>query len=112
VEALVLSIKHLLSTGKSQTFLNNLLMQPTLPYASTAVIGIIPNYYVMDITTSYTYKWFKFSCSVNNISNNKYLHAELKAILDLASFQAMASVFLEHLPLNGILRISNNYIYI
>lgn len=41
-------------------------------YASTAVIGSIPAYYVMDITTSYTYKWFKFSCSVNNLSNNKY----------------------------------------
>ena len=41
-------------------------------YASTAVIGEIPLYYVMDITTSYVYKWFKFSCSVNNLSNNKY----------------------------------------
>jgi len=41
-------------------------------YASTAVIGTIPAYYVMDVTTSYTYKWFKFSCSVNNLSNNKY----------------------------------------
>jgi Fe(3+) dicitrate transport protein len=41
-------------------------------YASTAVIGSIPAYYVMDVTTSYTYKWFKFSCSVNNLSNNKY----------------------------------------
>ncbi len=41
-------------------------------YASTATIGIIPSYYVMDITTSYTYKWFKLSCSVNNLSNNKY----------------------------------------
>lgn len=41
-------------------------------YASTAVIGIIPKYYVMDVTTSYAYKWFKFSCSINNLSNNKY----------------------------------------
>ncbi len=41
-------------------------------YASTAVIGMIPKYYVMDITTSYTYKFVKFSCSVNNLSNNKY----------------------------------------
>lgn len=41
-------------------------------YASTAVIGEIPFYYVMDITTSYTYKFLKLSCSVNNLSNNKY----------------------------------------
>ena len=41
-------------------------------YASTAVIGAIPKYYVMDITTSYIYKFVKFSCSVNNLSNNKY----------------------------------------
>ncbi|MFN8282539.1 MAG: TonB-dependent receptor plug domain-containing protein [Chitinophagales bacterium] len=41
-------------------------------YASTAVIGTIPKYYVMDVTTSYSYKWFKFSCSINNLSNNKY----------------------------------------
>jgi len=42
------------------------------PYDSKAVTGIIPGYYVMDVTTSYIYKWFKLSCSVNNISNNKY----------------------------------------
>lgn len=41
-------------------------------YASTAVIGEIPRYYVMDISTSYSYKWFKFSCSINNISDNRY----------------------------------------
>ena len=41
-------------------------------YASTAVIGVIPKYYVMDVSTSYTYKWFKFSCSINNLSNNTY----------------------------------------
>ncbi|MCB0509080.1 MAG: TonB-dependent receptor plug domain-containing protein [Bacteroidetes bacterium] len=41
-------------------------------YASTAVIGEIPHYYVMDFNASYAYKWFKFSCSVNNLSNNKY----------------------------------------
>jgi len=41
-------------------------------YASTAVIGTIPKYYVMDVTTSYTYKFLKVSCSINNLSNNKY----------------------------------------
>jgi Fe(3+) dicitrate transport protein len=41
-------------------------------YASTAVIGIIPKYYVMDVTASYSYKFLKVSCSVNNLSNNKY----------------------------------------
>ncbi len=41
-------------------------------YASTAVIGEIPAYYVMDVTTSYTYKWLKFSCSINNLSNHTY----------------------------------------
>lgn len=41
-------------------------------YASTAVIGLIPKYYVMDITTAYSVKWFKLSCSINNVSNNKY----------------------------------------
>lgn len=41
-------------------------------YASTATIGTIPMYYVMDITTSYSYKFVKLSCSINNISNNKY----------------------------------------
>jgi Fe(3+) dicitrate transport protein len=42
------------------------------PYDSKSVTGVIPTYYVMDITTSYTYRWFMFSCSVNNVSNNKY----------------------------------------
>ncbi len=41
-------------------------------YASTATIGTIPMYYVMDITTSYSYKFIKLSCSINNVSNNKY----------------------------------------
>ncbi len=41
-------------------------------YASTAVIGEIPAYYVMDLNTSYIYKWFKFSCSINNLSNHTY----------------------------------------
>lgn len=41
-------------------------------YASTAVIGIIPTYYVMDLSTSYSYKFLKLSCSINNLSNNIY----------------------------------------
>lgn len=41
-------------------------------YSSNAVIGQIPKYYVMDITTSYVYKFLKVSCSINNLSNNKY----------------------------------------
>jgi outer membrane receptor for Fe3+-dicitrate len=68
----VSNIKHLLSAGRFHTFPNNSQMPTNATYASTAVIGSIPAYYVMDVTTSYTYKWFKLSCSVNNLSNNKY----------------------------------------
>ncbi len=41
-------------------------------YASTAVIGEIPTYYVMDLNASYSYKWFKWNLSINNLSNNIY----------------------------------------
>lgn len=41
-------------------------------YASTAIIGTIPTYYVMDLSASYSYKFLKLSCSLNNMSNNTY----------------------------------------
>ncbi|HNK91027.1 MAG TPA: TonB-dependent receptor, partial [Chitinophagales bacterium] len=41
-------------------------------YASTAIIGTIPSYYVMDLSASYSYKFLKLSCSINNMSNNTY----------------------------------------
>ena len=41
-------------------------------YASTSVIGEIPAYAVMDISTSYTYKFFKAAFTINNVANATY----------------------------------------
>jgi len=41
-------------------------------YTSTAVIGEIPAYWVMDLSTSYQKKWFKVSAGLNNMTNNSY----------------------------------------
>ena len=38
----------------------------------SAVAGIIPAYYVMDLSAKYNYKWLTFEASVNNLTNNKY----------------------------------------
>lgn len=40
--------------------------------SATAVSGIIPSYYVMDLSMSYSYKWLKVEGSINNLSNNSY----------------------------------------
>jgi len=37
-----------------------------------AISGIIPAYYVMDFSASYTYKWFTLKANINNLSNNRY----------------------------------------
>lgn len=37
-----------------------------------AVSGIIPAYYVMDISVSYQIKWFTIKANINNIANQKY----------------------------------------
>ena len=41
-------------------------------YTTTAVIGEIPQYWVMDISASFTKKWFKISGGLNNLTNNSY----------------------------------------
>ncbi|WP_338812490.1 TonB-dependent receptor [Bernardetia sp. Wsw4-3y2] len=40
--------------------------------SATAVSGIIPSYYVMDLSMSYSYKWLKLEGSINNLTNNSY----------------------------------------
>jgi Fe(3+) dicitrate transport protein len=37
-----------------------------------AVVGAIPAYTVMDISASYSWKWFKFQAGVNNLANTAY----------------------------------------
>jgi Fe(3+) dicitrate transport protein len=39
---------------------------------STAVNGIIPSYFVMDISAQYPIKWFQFEAGINNLTDNKY----------------------------------------
>jgi Fe(3+) dicitrate transport protein len=41
-------------------------------YASTAVIGSIPKYRVMDLSASYSYKFVKASFTINNMANAVY----------------------------------------
>jgi Fe(3+) dicitrate transport protein len=38
----------------------------------SAVVGIIPAYYVMDASLAYQLKKLKFEVSLNNLSNNMY----------------------------------------
>lgn len=40
--------------------------------SANAVVGIIPSYTVMDLSTEYTYKWTKIEAGINNIANNYY----------------------------------------
>lgn len=40
--------------------------------APNAITGLIPEYYVMDISLSYTYKWISLSSGINNLTNNMY----------------------------------------
>lgn len=38
----------------------------------SAVSGVIPTYYIMDISASYSYKFAKLEASINNLTNNYY----------------------------------------
>ncbi len=38
----------------------------------TAVVGLIPSYWVMDLSGSYTYKRFTLESGVNNLTDNRY----------------------------------------
>ncbi|MCC8411196.1 TonB-dependent receptor [Mucilaginibacter sp. UR6-1] len=41
-------------------------------FSPRAIDGIVPAYQVMDLSASYTWRWFKLSGSVNNLANKKY----------------------------------------
>lgn len=41
-------------------------------FVANAVYGEIPAYYVMDISVAYSWKWFKLSSGMNNMTNNQY----------------------------------------
>ncbi len=41
-------------------------------YSSNAVTGLVPEYYMMDLSVSYNYKWISISAGINNLSNNMY----------------------------------------
>ncbi len=41
-------------------------------YAPTGVYGIIPSYWVLDLSLAYEYKRFSFEGGVNNLTNNAY----------------------------------------
>ncbi|MFY9311140.1 MAG: carboxypeptidase-like regulatory domain-containing protein [Bacteroidia bacterium] len=41
-------------------------------FTSNAVNGLIPAYYVMDLSLEYTYRWFTLAGGINNLSNNIY----------------------------------------
>ena len=38
----------------------------------SGVIGEIPEYYILDLSSSYTYKNYKFEFGINNVLNHKY----------------------------------------
>lgn len=39
---------------------------------NSAVVGLIPAFYVMDLSASYNWKWFGLEGGVNNLTNNMY----------------------------------------
>ncbi len=41
-------------------------------FSSTAVNGIIPSYYVMDLSVQYPFRWFQLEAGINNLTNNRY----------------------------------------
>ena len=41
-------------------------------WVPNAVVGVIPSYSVMDLSTSYQWKWFTFQAGINNLSNAVY----------------------------------------
>lgn len=48
-------------------------------YASNAVTGLIPAYYIMDLSMSYSYKWVSLSAGLNNLNNNMYFTRRAEA---------------------------------
>ncbi|WP_162054563.1 TonB-dependent receptor [Pontibacter pamirensis] len=53
-------------TAEQYTDAPNSLLEPT------AVVGVIPAYWVMDLSGSYTYKRFTLETGINNLSDNRY----------------------------------------
>lgn len=41
-------------------------------HQANAVNGLIPSYFIMDLSGKYTYKWFQLECGINNLSNSIY----------------------------------------
>jgi Fe(3+) dicitrate transport protein len=40
--------------------------------APNAVVGIIPSYWIMDLSGEFSYKWTKLEAGINNLANNYY----------------------------------------
>ena len=40
--------------------------------SANAVVGLIPSYYVMDVSLSYTWKMFRLQAGCNNLLNEMY----------------------------------------
>ncbi|RDV17253.1 TonB-dependent receptor [Pontibacter diazotrophicus] len=53
-------------TAEQYTDAPNSLLEPT------AVVGVIPAYWVMDLSGSYTYKRFTLETGINNLTDNRY----------------------------------------
>jgi Fe(3+) dicitrate transport protein len=53
-------------TARQYTDAPNSVLEPT------AVVGIIPAYWVMDLSGSYTYKRFTLESGINNLTDNRY----------------------------------------
>ena len=53
-------------TAKQYTDAYNSVLEPT------AVVGVIPAYWVMDLSGSYTYKRFTLESGINNLTDNRY----------------------------------------
>ena len=53
-------------TAKQYTDAPNSVLEPT------AVVGVIPAYWVMDLSGSYTYKRFTLESGINNLTDNRY----------------------------------------
>lgn len=46
---------------------------------SSAVNGIIPTYYVMDLSLQYPFKWFQIEAGINNLTDNRYFTRRAEA---------------------------------
>lgn len=45
---------------------------PVRPFASGAITGPVPAFYVMDLSMQYTFKSFRFESGINNLTNEMY----------------------------------------